>query len=88
MILGLWRRPYGVTSTASAGPHIHASSVAVKWRYFASATSLCRNGWKPVKTFSMVNWCGHGQEYQPWLQSDGFWLVVSIVDDECRVISP
>lgn len=23
------------------------------------------NGWKPVKPFSMVNWCGHGIEYQP-----------------------
>ena len=24
------------------------------------------------KTFSMVNWCGHGQDFQPWLQSDDY----------------
>ncbi len=39
---------------------------------------LRMNGWKPFKTFSMVNWCGHSQEYQLWLQSDGYWLVVQV----------
>jgi hypothetical protein len=42
---------------------------------------LRANGWKPVKTFSMVNWCGHGQEYQPWLQPDGYWLLVPILGE-------
>jgi hypothetical protein len=28
----------------------------------------------------MVNWCGHGHEYQPWLQSDGWWLLVPILE--------
>jgi len=37
---------------------------------------LRMNGWKPCKTFTMVNWCGHGQEYQPWLQPDGWWLLI------------
>jgi hypothetical protein len=37
------------------------------------------NGWKLGRTFSMVNWCGHGQEYQPWLQPDGWWLPVPIL---------
>jgi hypothetical protein len=37
------------------------------------------NGWKPVKTFSIVNWCGHGQEFQPWLQADGYWLLVPMM---------
>ncbi len=26
----------------------------------------------------MVNWCGHGQEYQPWLQPEGWWLLVPV----------
>ena len=39
------------------------------------------NGWKPFKTFSMVNWCGHGQEHQPWLQPDGYWLLVPVVGE-------
>jgi hypothetical protein len=37
------------------------------------------NGWKPFKAFSMVNWCGHGQEYQPWPQADGYWLLVPVL---------
>jgi hypothetical protein len=41
---------------------------------------LRANGWKPCKTFSMVNWCGHGIEYQPWLQPDGYWLLVPIIE--------
>jgi hypothetical protein len=40
---------------------------------FASA-----NGWKPFKTFSMVNWCGYGQQYRPWLQPGGDWLLVPV----------
>jgi hypothetical protein len=39
------------------------------------------NGWQPFKTFSMMNWCGHSQEYQPWLQADGWWLLVPIVGE-------
>ena len=39
---------------------------------------LRMNGWKPCKTFTMVNGCGHGQKYQPWPQPDGWWLPVPI----------
>jgi hypothetical protein len=39
------------------------------------------NGWTSVKTFSIVNWCGHGQEFQPWLESDGSWLLVPVVGE-------
>ena len=42
---------------------------------------LRANGWKPCKAFTMVNWCGHGQEYQRWLQSDGWWLLVPILTE-------
>ena len=42
---------------------------------------LRANGWKPCKTFTMVNWCGHGQEYQPWLQPDGWWLLLPVLGE-------
>ena len=42
--------------------------------------TLCMNGWKPVKTFSIVNWCGHGHEFQPWLQANSWWLLVPIYE--------
>jgi hypothetical protein len=28
----------------------------------------------------MMNWRGHGHEYQPWLQSDGWWLLVPVYE--------
>jgi hypothetical protein len=42
---------------------------------------LRMNGWKPVKTFTMMNWCGHGHAYQPWLQPDGCWLLVPLLGE-------
>ena len=40
---------------------------------------LRANGWKPFNLFLMMNWCGHGHEYLPWLQQDGWWLLVPIL---------
>ncbi len=33
-------------------------------------------GWKPLGTVHVVNYCGHGHEYVPWPESDGYWLLV------------
>ncbi len=55
-------------------PEVRATGAVLRLRY----EHLRMNGWKPVKTFSMVNWCGHGHEYQPWLQADGWWLLVLV----------
>ncbi len=38
------------------------------------------NGWKPMKTMQFVNWCGHGQEFMPWPQVNGYWLLVPVWD--------
>jgi hypothetical protein len=27
-----------------------------------------------------VNWCGHGQEFVPWPEKDGYWLLVPVVE--------
>ena len=42
---------------------------------------LFANDWKPFNPFFMMNRCGHGHEYQPWLQSDGWWLLVPVVGE-------
>jgi hypothetical protein len=42
---------------------------------------LRANGWKPCKLFFVMNWCGHGIEYQPWLQADGWWLLVPVLGE-------
>ena len=28
---------------------------------------------------SYVNWCGHGQEFVPWPEKDGYWMLVPVV---------
>jgi len=41
----------------------------------------------------VVNWCGHGQEFVPWPDADGYWTLVPVVEavarcDESRGCSP
>ncbi len=42
---------------------------------------LLKNGWKPLKLFFVMNWCGHGTDYVPWLQADGLWLLVPMLGE-------
>jgi hypothetical protein len=35
-------------------------------------------GW-PTTPMVVVNWCGHGQEFVPWPEEDGYWVLVPIV---------
>ena len=28
----------------------------------------------------VVNWCGHGQEFVPWPDADGYWTLVPVVE--------
>ncbi len=35
-------------------------------------------GWKPLGTVQIVNWCGHGREYSPWPDPDGYWRLVPV----------
>jgi hypothetical protein len=32
----------------------------------------------------VVNWCGHGQQFIPWPEPDGFWVLVPVVDAVAR----
>jgi hypothetical protein len=27
---------------------------------------------------AVVNWCGHGQEFVPWPEKDGYWVLVPV----------
>ncbi len=40
------------------------------------------NGWSPMKTMLIVNWCGHGQEFVP--EADGYWTLVPVLLGEAR----
>jgi len=33
-----------------------------------------------MKTMLVVNWCGHGQEFVPWPEADGYWVLVPVVE--------
>jgi len=39
---------------------------------------LMWSGW-PTTPMVVVNWCGHGQEFVPWPEEDGYWVLVPIV---------
>ena len=39
---------------------------------------LRMNGWKPMKTMLVVNWCGHGQDFVPVPKADGYRRLVSV----------
>ena len=32
------------------------------------------------KSMLVVNWCGHGQEFVPWPEKDGCWVLVPVVE--------
>jgi hypothetical protein len=42
---------------------------------------LVMAGWKPMKPMLVVNYCGHGQEFIPWPEADGYWLVMPVVGE-------
>jgi hypothetical protein len=45
---------------------------------------LIMAGWKPMKPILSVNWCGHSQQFIPWPEKDGLWVLVPIVDAVAR----
>ena len=40
---------------------------------------LMWTGW-PTTPMVIVNWCGHGQEFVPWPDKDGYWTLVPVVE--------
>lgn len=36
---------------------------------------------RPRLVVKIVNWCGHAQDFVPWPQADGYWLLVSLWGD-------
>jgi len=40
------------------------------------------NGWKPMKTMSIVSWCRHGQQFIPWPEADGYWTLVPLWEQD------
>ena len=41
---------------------------------------LMWTGW-PTTPMVVVNWCGHGQEFVPWPEKDGYWRLVPVVEN-------
>ena len=39
------------------------------------------NGWMPMKTMLVVHWCGHGQQFIPWPETDGYWRLVPVMGE-------
>ena len=59
----------------------HVSKYDREWpQYRHRFEHLIMAGWKPTKPMLVVNWCGHGQEFVPWPEKDGYWVLVPVVE--------
>ena len=47
--------------------------------YRRQLQSIIMAEWKPMKPMLVMNWCGHGQEFVPWPEKDGYWMLVPVV---------
>jgi hypothetical protein len=50
-------------------------------QYRSRLQHLIMAGWRPMKPMLIVNWCGHGQEFIPWPEKDGLWVLVPILGE-------
>ena len=48
-----------------------------------SVRALMWTGWSRTPMM-VVNWCGHGQEFVPWPDADGYWTLVPVVEAVAR----
>jgi hypothetical protein len=74
-MVSLWLDVHGQRRPPRPCPKCGLPDPILRLRY----EHLRANGWKPFKPFFIMNWCGPGQEYQPWLQPDGWWLLVPVL---------
>lgn len=41
---------------------------------------LIMTGWNLGQPLLDVGWCGHSQQFTPWLEPDGYWTLVPVVE--------
>jgi hypothetical protein len=70
----IWLDEHGQRRPTRPCPKCDRQEPVLRLRY----EHLRMNGWKPMKTMQVVNWCGHGQQFIPWPQADGYWLLVPV----------
>ena len=74
--------PTGSTNTVSASRRARATSPDAHENGRCVATTSSTFDWTgwPTKPMVVVNWCGHGQEFVPWPEKDGYWVLVPVVE--------
>ena len=73
----IWLDEHGQRRPTRPCPKCGREAPVLRLRY----EHLLMNGWKPMKTMQVVNWCGHGQQFIPWSEADGYWRLVPVVDN-------
>ncbi len=33
---------------------------------------------QPRQAVKIVSWCGHGRQFVPWPEADGYWMLVPV----------
>jgi hypothetical protein len=57
----IWLDEHGQRRPTRPCPKCGREEPVLRLRY----EHLRMNGWKPMKTMVVVNWCGHGKEFLP-----------------------
>jgi hypothetical protein len=77
MTPAIWLDEYGQRQPIRSCPNCGRKSPVLRLRY----EHLLMNGWKPMNTMQLVNWCGHSQEFVAWPEADGYWRLVPMLGD-------
>ena len=73
----IWLDEHGQRRPTRSRPKCGRDEPVFRLRY----EHLHMNGWKPMKTMLIVNWCGHGQEFLPVPEADGYGQLVPVAGE-------
>jgi hypothetical protein len=69
------------TASAFRRARAHVPNCTREWaahRYRFEHLVMTGEKGKPLKPRLLVNWCGHSQEFAPWPEADGYWVLVPV----------
>jgi hypothetical protein len=74
----IWLDEHGQRRPTLPCPKCGTDSVEHRYRF----EHLRMTGWgQPRQVVKIVNWCGHSQDFIPWPEADGYWVLVPVVSE-------
>ena len=73
----IWLDEHGQRVTTRPGSKCGREASVLRLRH----EHLRMNGWKPMKVILRVNWCGHGQQFIPRPEADGYCRMIPVLGE-------